>query len=268
MRPYGEFMVYFVYCSETASTNIAGALKRALDLREVNNFHGLHCFENKDVKMIDIKDPLIHAESLDGILDGLVVFLSRHTSTKGIPAFTVHSEGNWTEDVTLGGRPKELSVCSPVNMLKVISAINSVNKTDIQVTYEATHHGPFTNCPSFFVELGGNTETINSKNHAELIADALAKSLDMDVNYDKIAIGIGGMHYSDKFTKLALSGKYAFAHIMPKYQVKNVDMLDKAFSRSDRKPELAVIEWKSIKAVDRETITRELNVLGIDYAKV
>ena len=45
-------------------------------------------------------------------------------------------------------------------------------------------------------------------------------------------------------------------------------MLKSAFERSDERAEIAVIEWKSIKANERERIVRELDTLGIDYAKV
>ncbi len=261
-------MVYFVYSEETASSNIAESLRSILDLKDADEFHGLKHFSNDGIDMIGISGRLIGADFLDGIVEDTMIFLSRHSSSKGIPAFTVHAEGNWSEDISLGGRPKELSISSPLNMLNVLGAISRSNTTGIQVTYEATHHGPFLNNPSFFVELGGSDDVINSKEQAGLIANAVAKGLEEESEFDKIAVGIGGMHYPGKFTRLSLEGKYAFAHIMPKYHVNCTDMLKKAFERSDRKAEIAVIEWKSIKAVEREMIVRELDVLGIDYAKV
>lgn len=261
-------MVYFIYSDETASSNIAASLRELLSLKEVERNENFHKFYANGIHMIGIKGKLINAEFIDNIVDGTIIFLSRHSSSKGIPAFTVHSEGNWSKDVSLGGLPKKLSVSSPYSMFKILNSINSVNSTDIEVTYEATHHGPFTNNPSFFVELGGNEDTINSKFHAELLSKAIASSLEKEFAYDKIAVGFGGMHYAMKFTKLAINGNYAFSHIMPKYQITNLDMIKSAFEQSDLKPEIGVIEWKGIKAVDRESIIRELSVLGIDYAKV
>ena len=153
-------------------------------------------------------------------------------------------------------------------MLSVLNQIKKLNTTDIQVTYEATHHGPFLDKPSFFVELGGSEDVIASKEYAKLIASAVSNSLDQHAAYDKVALGIGGMHYSDKFTRLALEGKYAFAHIMPKYHIDCTDMIGKALTSSSKDIELALIEWKSIKAAERESIVRELDLSGIDYAKV
>jgi D-aminoacyl-tRNA deacylase len=261
-------MVYFVYCDETASSNIALALKGVLELGDADDFNGLKHFSKGDIHMIKVNDKLITAEFLNGVVDDTLIFLSRHSSSKGIAAFTVHALGNWSTDATLGGKGGELSVASPIKMLDMLSAVKRANTTNINVTYEATHHGPFLDHPSFFVELGGNEETIASKDYAMLIATAVADGLEKQAAYDKIALGLGGMHYSDKFTRLAIDGKYAFAHIMPKYQISHIEMIGQAFSRSDPKPELALIEWKSIKAVDRENILRELNSLGIDYAKV
>ncbi len=260
--------MYFIYSEETASSNIAGALRPLLDMQKAEDFNGLVHFTDGTNHMVEVKGRLIDSDSLEGATNGLMIFLSRHSSTKGIPAFTVHAEGNWSNEALLGGKPKSLGVASPVGMLNALSSISSLNTVGITVTYEATHHGPFLNNPYFFAELGGNEETIGSKRHAELLAEAIEKSLDADVSYDKIAIGIGGMHYSEKFTRLAIEGRYAFGHIMPKYHIGQVDMLGKAIARSDMPTEVAVIEWKSIKAVEREMIVRELNVLGIDYAKV
>jgi len=45
-------------------------------------------------------------------------------------------------------------------------------------------------------------------------------------------------------------------------------MIKTSLERSDEKVDTAVIEWKSIKANEREIIVRELGALGIDYAKV
>ena len=148
-------MVYFVYSSETASSNIASALKDVLCLEEVEHFNGFPCFSSSWIKMIEIDTGLIHADFLNKMIDDLVVFLSRHTSGKGIPAFTVHAEGNWNDDTSLGGRPRELSVSSPLNMLNVLASLSTLNNTGVQVGMRPRTTATIDK-PSFFVELGGN----------------------------------------------------------------------------------------------------------------
>ena len=171
-------MVFFVYSDETASSNIAGFLKIKLGLHDADGFNGLPHSVKGNMHMVKIQGRLVDAGFLNGIIEDEVVFLSRHGSSKGIPAFTVHAEGNWSEDVHLGGRPKELSVASPIRMLQMLCSLNSLNDVGIEVTYEATHHGPFLDRPSLFVELGGSDGTISSKRHAELLSEAVAGSLD------------------------------------------------------------------------------------------
>ena len=261
-------MVYFIYSDETASSNIAAALKQTLGMEQAEALGGLKRFTNGDNQMLEISGRLIDADFLNGIVDDVTIFLSRHSSSKGIASFTVHAEGNWSQENSLGGKPKSLSISSPAKMLGVLQAMNRSNSTGIKEGYEATHHGPLLDHPTFFVELGGNEDTINNKEYAKFVADSVAQSLEVKGEYGKVAIGIGGMHYPDKFTRLAIEGKYAFAHIMAKYYVENTDMIKCALERSDEKVDIALIEWKSIKANEREMIVRELDALGMDYAKV
>jgi D-tyrosyl-tRNA(Tyr) deacylase len=65
-----------------------------------------------------------------------------------------------------------------------------------------------------------------------------------------------------------LEGKYAFAHMMPKHQCTELDMLGQAIERSAPKAEIAVIEWKGLKAEPRRAIIEKLSSLGLDYERV
>jgi D-aminoacyl-tRNA deacylase len=242
----GDCIINFVYSDEKASSNIAAHLKGILSLEKNDRgFSGLECFEDREhmFRMLKVDCRIINADFIDNLVEGLTVFLSRHSSSKQVPAFTVHPVGNWSDDCSLGGAPKSLGVASPVNMLRVLKSIEGVNSTEIELTYEATHHGPLLNRPSFFVELGGNDEVIGNYEYAGLIAKGIAEAIGSEPLYDKIAVGIGCMHYPEKFTRLALGGKYAFSHMMSKHYVKEVGMIESAFSRSDIAAEIAVIEW-------------------------
>ncbi len=261
-------MLNFVHSDETASSNIADALSRILEFGDYKEIGGLRCRERDGARLISITGRLIEADFLNEVRDGPIVFLSRHSSSKGVPSFTVHAEGNWSEDSHLGGRPKELGVSSPSGMLNALAAIGRINPTGMQVTYEATHHGPLLNVPSYFVELGGDEATISNARHAELLANAIADSMEHHAEYEKVAIGIGGTHYPEKFTRLGLEGRYAFGHMMSRHYAGCADMIEKAAMRSDSKTEIAVIEWKSIKAEERKRVVEELDRLGLDYERV
>jgi D-aminoacyl-tRNA deacylase len=181
----------------------------------------------------------------------------------------VHAEGNWSDKNELGGEPKQLSVAAPKAMLSVLIELSKQEPKDIGITYEATHHGPLLKTPSLFVELGGDEATIEDTGMAKILAAAVANSIQKDdYDYKKVALGIGGTHYPRKFTQSAIGGEYAFAHIMSKYYVHEIDMLDQAVERSNPRPEVAAIEWKSVNSSDRASIINKLNQMGLDYVRL
>jgi D-aminoacyl-tRNA deacylase len=231
--------------------------------------NGNRCLRSENLQLLEITDKHINADWLNGKLEtDLIVFPSSHFSSVGVGSFTTHAEGNWSEKALFGGKPKSLSVAAPASMLKILNFL-AKNKNGLEVSYEATHHGPFLDTPSLFVEVGGNKE-IKSKKNTEILADAVMSLTTADNNpeFQSVGFGIGSGHYPNKFTKLALSGRYAFSHIMSKHYVDNLDMLEPAFYRSSPKADVAVIEWKGIKSEERKKIITRLEQLGIEYVKV
>lgn len=226
-------------------------------------------YKNQEMpfKVIKVQTELVNA-ALPGSVSEPAIFMSKHSSSKSIGSFTVHSEGNWSSKAELGGIPNVLSMASPIEMLNTLIQMSKINVNGVEVTYEATHHGPNTYKKSFFAEVGGNAEVVNSPGMAELLAKSIINSLNMGNGSNKIVIGIGGNHYASKFTKLALEKGYAFAHIMPRYYANETGMLNQAFEMSNPRPDVAVIEWKSLSAKEREPILKKLNEIGTDYERV
>lgn len=262
------FLVYSIL--DVASLNIANAVRSIADFEESAPISIYKHYTSDYADMVEVNSELVDADFIDKIVKtDLVIFLSRHASAEGVTSFTTHAEGNWSDKAEFGGKPKALSMASPINMIALLRAMRETNTTEIPVMYEATHHGPLLDTPSLFVELGGGRKVLGDVKLAGIIARSIVAMLSDDCHeYEKIAIGIGGTHYPEKFTKLALEGRYAFAHIMPRYCIGNVDMLEKAIERSDSKVELAVIEWKSIKVADRDKIIKRLEELGFGYERV
>lgn len=263
-------MVHIVYSlADPVSLAIAEALKETVSFTEQPQINGMRHFKYGKVDLLELRDTHLHAEFLDdAIKTDFIIILSRHSSAKGLPSFTVHPEGNWSDDAKIGGKPKQLAFAAPVRMLNALVTMKNRNKSSIPVTYEATHHGPLLRTPSFYAEIGGDENTRTSKEFAQFLAKSVFESLDFQAPYKKVALGIGGLHYSDRFAKRAFSGEYAFGHIMSKYYVNNTDMLQQAVDRSSPKPEMAVIDWKSIGVEEREAAVKKLDELGLDYAKI
>ncbi len=274
---YCGFRMLFVYSSEDAvSIGAADELKSMLNMEHDMEIDGnMHFRQGDGLEMLGVGTRLVDADYVERLVKtDFIVFLSKHSSAAGVPAFTVHSEGNWSDAAALGGAAKELSVAAPVQMKGFLAALHaaaSEAKVDVQVVYEATHHGPLLKTPSFFAELGGNVETTQDTRLIGVLAEAAERFTHPEgdtMDYDKIAVYIGGMHYARRATELALNKDYASAHIMPKHYVDNVELLEQAFSRSSVKPEIALIEWKSINADKRNKVLRKLEDMGLDHERV
>jgi len=95
-----------------------------------------------------------------------VIFLSKHTAASGTRSLTVHPIGvPWLADTTrTGGLPGR---CVPPHQeiaqlyRKLLSEVKERSLADkYQVTLEATHHGPFSEVPCCFVEIGSTADDV------------------------------------------------------------------------------------------------------------
>jgi D-aminoacyl-tRNA deacylase len=263
-------MVFVVYSPlDPVSVNAAEAIKECADFNEVDKIGGMRHFSSKKIDLLELNTIHLYADFLDDYLKtDLIIFMSRHGSIKNIAAFTVHAEGNWGNEAKLGGKPSELSVAAPVQMARLLCTMARNNTTKISVTYEATHHGPLLKTPSMYAEIGGTNDVRENLDYAMFLAKSVVDSLDDKTEYEKVAIGIGGLHYSDRFARQAISGRFAFSHILPKHYADNVDMLGQAVERSVPRAEIAVMEWKGLRGPQREAIIKKLDEIGLDYEKI
>lgn len=261
-------MATLVYSTaDDVSLGVAEQLKEIMGFEEDGEREGHRTFKWDDTLMVESDVMLFKADGLDRLFDGPLIFISMHASASGVGSFTAHATGNWSGSAEFGGEPMKLSVASPGTMLSVLCSIGALARG--AATYEATHHGPCTEKPSLFVELGGNPGFASSGENRKTLARAIANSMESGFKPEikTAAIGICGTHYPGKLTKLALEKGYAFGHMMPNYAL-NIGMLDQAVERSDTEMERAVIEWKGLNAADREKVIRRLEELGIDHERV
>jgi D-aminoacyl-tRNA deacylase len=234
---------------------------------EESEMHGHRTFVGDGVMVVELAQSIITAGNVTKRFDAdMMIFMSRHKSADNVKALTVHATGNWSESAEYGGEPKTLSVAAPYAMACALRALEMNKRAGFEVTYEATHHGPTVETPSFFIEAGG-PDVIEETAYAA-VANALNRSIFEPDESGEPAIGIGSGHYPKKFTSLAAESKYALGHIMPKYHCANIDMLESAVKRSVPKATKALIEWKSLKSAQRSEIIKALDAVGIDQLRV
>lgn len=228
--------------------------------------------QDAEVKLVFINQETIWAQYItDHFSPQLIIFVSRHSGIAGIPTLSVHTPGNLTEKAEFGGLPRKISV-SPANAMKnVLSEMARLRNEmclNYEVSYECTHHGPSLPVPTMFTELGSSPEQWKDLKAAEAVAHATMAAILKKSNYPAV-LGVGGPHYTKRFTEIALSTSKAFGHIIPKYATPYVDseMIKQCIQRTFEKVESAVFDWKGMRGADRERIATALKELDVPVEK-
>lgn len=203
----------------------------------------------------------------------LIVFISRHSSASGKPTLSVHTPGNFAE-AELGGLPRTVSVSPATAMsdaLKALERYKNELQLDYEVSYECTHHGPCLKVPTMFVELGSSETQWKDSEAAKAVANsAMNAILNFSIPKDPVVLGIGGTHYNQKFTRMALKGEAVFGHMIPKYVVSIVDteIILNCVERTLEKVSLAVLDWKGIRSEDKPKLLSALQTAGLSFKRV
>jgi len=229
----------------------------------------------RNVTLITLQQETVSAQNLPDNFTtlNLVVFLSRHSSVSGTPTLSVHTPGNFG-NAELGGLPRQVSVSPATAMrdaLKALMRFKEEMKLDYEVSYECTHHGPSLNVPTMFVELGSSPKQWNDLNAAEAVAHAAMTAIARFGTSENAAVlGIGGTHYNQRFTRMALDGEAVFGHMIPKYAVPlaNAEMLRQCIEKTLEKVEHATLDWKGIKSQDKPPLLEALQEIGLPYKKI
>jgi len=225
----------------------------------------------QEVKLVFVNEEPIYTQFLTNLFTPkLLVFVSRHSSVSGIPTLSVHTPGNFGE-AEVGGITRKISV-SPASAMKEALLEMFRQKEQLRlnykVSYECTHHGPSLDAPTMFVELGSSPVQWKDLKAAEAVAHAAMAAVTEQSTYSAV-LGVGGPHYNEKFTKMALNTDVAFGHIIPKYAIPKIDaeMLKQCVQRTAEKVELAVFDWKGMRGTDKKRLIPMLDEIGVSVKK-
>lgn len=229
----------------------------------------------REVVLATLNEELVRAQTLPDDFPNaeLIVFISRHSSQSGKPTLSVHTPGN-LGDAELGGLPRKVSVAPASAMqtaLKTLKHQQEILRLSYEVSYECTHHGPSLSVPTMFVELGSSQPQWEDPIAAQAVAHAaIAAVADFSAPKASAVLGIGGTHYNQKFTAMALSDEAVFGHMIPKYAVGLVDeeVLGQCVERTLEKVSLAVLDWKGIKSEDKPRLLSALDSAKLPFQKV
>jgi D-aminoacyl-tRNA deacylase len=228
----------------------------------------------KKVILVTLNEEPVYAQHLpDNFANlDLIVFISRHSSQSGTPTLSVHTPGNFG-NAELGGLMRQISVSPATAMrdaLKALMRNREEMNLDYEVSYECTHHGPSLNVPAMFVELGSQPKQWNDSEAAKAVAHAAMEAIAKFGAHEETAvIGIGGTHYNQKFTRMALDGEAVFSHMIPKYATHLVDgeMLHQCVEKTLEKVNGAILDWKGLKSEDKTKMLSALQEAELSYRK-
>lgn len=163
------------------------------------------------------KDPRLSGEAFKD-----VVFLSRHSSSAQIKSLTVHPTGNFGP-ADLGGRERTVSVSDPGYMLPTLKELREAySGNGYEITFEATHHGPYMETPNFYIEIGTTPEDW----HRPEVLDAVLRAVESahQCSGPTFIGGVGGGgHYMPKITEYAVENGIPVGHMVSKHSLAVTD---------------------------------------------
>ena len=275
MIPQGEpATVIVASTSDVASRTLSEALVRSQGFESTGvNLMGQPVYQKGSYLLARFEGIIVFPPDLDEYFNPQAyIFLSRHSAESGIASLTAHTTGNFSAEAKFGGAAKELGRADPALLKNYLVSLwrRRGRVGDYEITMEATHHGPTSlQKPVLFVELGSSEKYWGDRKAAEVVAEALMDSLAEKKIWPKIALGFGGTHYPEKFTKLLIEDEYAFSFIAPKHALEYVDdrMVGQMLQRTNGPVRYAVLDWKGL-GPHKEKVVNLVKQFGLEEIRV
>ncbi len=275
MTPQGEPATVLVASStDLASRTLAETIIKEHGFASTGiGLLGNPVYQMNSLLLSFFEGPIVRPPDLDSYFNPRAyVFLSRHYAESGIASLTAHTTGNFSKEARFGGIGGELGLADP-GLLKDYMVALSKRKARVpsyQITLEATHHGPTSlSKPVLFVELGSSEKEWGDKKAAAVVAESLVEALSQRKIWDKVAIGFGGTHYSEKFSNAVVQGEFAVSFIAPKHSLGSVDegMVGQMIRRTLAPVRYALLDWKGLGA-HKDRVAKLVAQFGLEVIRV
>ncbi len=275
MIPQGEPATVIVASStDLASRTLGTALIEGQGFKSTGvRLEGNPVYQRGSLLMAFFDGMIVRPPDLDSYFNPQAyIFLSRHSAESGIASLTAHTTGNFSPIAKFGGAGKELGRTDPSLLKNYLMALSKrgARVGNYQITLEATHHGPTSlQKPVLFVELGSSEKYWGDKGAAEIVAEALVESLTEKRIWEKAALGFGGNHYPEKFTKLEVEGELALSFIVPKYSLEHIDegMMGQMLQKTRGPVRYAVLDWKGL-GPQKDRVSSLVSQFGLEAIRV
>ncbi len=269
-------MQYVLVASETdvaSMTMYAAFLKLGRFTRSGDSFQGHPIYSYQNTTLIMSKEKEILLDRLDDYFaPQSFVFLSKHRSESGLPTLTAHFTGNFSDDISLGGYGKEIAWTDPLLLKAYLTRLWAQREKapKYDVILEGTHHGPTSlNRPCLFVEIGSTDQEWEDSGVADLVVRMVMDALSEKQIAKKVGIGIGGPHYSRKFTELILNDEFSLAGYIPKHSLIHTDdsIIRQVVEKCIVQVNYAFVDWKGL-GTEKRRIVDLLQNHGLQIEKI
>lgn len=272
-----KLILFIASTKDIAGMNIAKHLIENCGFeQQTETFHQnpiyTRTIHNKQTKLFFVNTEITQTQFLNNLFNPeLFIFLSRHSSAKAIPTLSVHTPGNLSE-ARFGGEPRRVSI-SPAgamkNALHKMAKLATEKMLNYAVSYECTHHGPSLDSPTMFVELGSSPKQWEDNEAADVVAKAAVAAVSDCASYSAV-LGIGGPHYNEKFTNLALAEQKMFGHMIPKYLLGEVESktIWHCIEKTLEPVSSVILDWKGIKSEHKPKVVDVLDALGLQSERI
>ena len=292
-----------VSSGDIASTNQADELLKMCEWQELDPVEGLPSYSFKHARMWWMKDGCLWEDDLDkrwteatGEVPTEIIFPSRHSAASGNASLTLHPIG--TMQVPDGETPEyggKAADCPPPNP-RIAAWWRELNRvandlTEFDLSLETTHHGPWIETPSLFIEIGSTDLTWGHMGAAKILAGIIYRGLGLDGGNGlgqwngngRVVVTLGGGHYAPRGNLLASHEGIWLGHMLATYAlpfVKNEDdtvsgMWENSIRKAIKATELAFpggeivcsMDKKAFKGWQRQAIRDLLSELDVPLLK-
>ena len=220
-----------ISAEDIASMNIRDKLLNMADWQDIGEFDGSPVLAYGHYHMILIQEIHLYWEDLDKAVEKVTgntyecfIFASRHRSQSGLRTLTVHALGNYGS-ADFGGKPGTIVPTQPKLMTKALLLLQKhASDLNFGISFETTHHGPYLETPTFFIEIGSDEDAWPEPEPARRIAKVILELEESNItDDDDIAIGVGGGHYAPRHTDFIVRMKASIGHMIPNYAIEHLN---------------------------------------------
>ncbi len=258
---------------DAASMNIREHLLGGWSWKEIGAFSGYPLFSFGNHIMATIPEIHLDRDHVDRqVMEAtgkdfeVAIFASRHRAESKIPTLTVHPIGNYAK-AEFGGLEGKLVTASPHLMTSSLRLLKAEGADlGFGISFETTHHGPYLETPSFFIEIGSDESYWTHQKAAEVIADVIMK---VEEKRGEVLLCADGGHYAPRFTDLAMENDVSIAHMAANYALDALmdEAVMKEMIAKSGNPKAVYFHRKSMPKPKYRTLQEKFASLGIESVR-